>query len=115
MKIIFSIFLLAGIAHAQTDTVINVNNGQKLENTSKFEIVDGTDDIQGDTAPLKKTAQDNWKKACSQWTKDFKAENKEGVLAASCGKMKCAKEGVETTCTSEAKYKLRVLKEQSKQ
>ena len=95
------------------ETVITVKKSQIPKEAAKYEIHDGGDDITGDTNVLKKTAEQNWKKACADWTKEFKAQNKEGIVSFSCGKMTCTKEGVESTCTSKAKYKLRVLTEKT--
>lgn len=116
MKIIFAVLIFASfnVFAEDAETVISVKKGQ-VQPVTKYEIHEGTEEIAGDVAPLKKTAQDNWKKACADWTKEFKDKNnKEHVISFSCGKMTCVKEGVESTCTSQAKYKLRVLIEQPK-
>lgn len=115
MKIIFAILMTSLFVFAEdAETVISVKKGQ-IQSSTKYEIHEGTEEIAGDVAPLKKTAQDNWKRACAEWTKEFKDKNnKEHVISFSCGKMNCVKEGVESTCTSQAKYKLRVLIEQPK-
>lgn len=112
MKFFFVIVFAGFLVHAENaDTVINVNKGH-ISDTSKFEMHEGTDEISGETNVLKKTAQNNWKAACTEWTKEFKEKNKDRIVSFSCGKMNCTKEGVESTCTSTAKYKIRVLTEQ---
>ncbi|MEQ1722318.1 MAG: hypothetical protein ABL930_04025, partial [Pseudobdellovibrio sp.] len=79
----------------------------------KYEIHEGSDDISGDKAPLKKTAELNWKKACNEWRAEFKESNKGNIIIShNCGKMECSKEGVETTCVSRAKYKVKTLIEE---
>ncbi|MBY0554189.1 hypothetical protein K2P97_06650 [bacterium] len=97
----------------QTTITVKKGTGNQNQNTKKYEITEGTDDVTGDKAPLRKTAEINWKKACKEWSTEFKEANKENkIISHSCGKMECSKEGVESTCVSKAKYKVKTLIEE---
>lgn len=92
---------------AQDDTTIEIRKGIKTDQT--FEITEGTEDVEGDAAPLIQTARANWKTACADWKKELKEMNKENsILTASCGKMTCKTAAMESTCSSTAKYKLKI-------
>ncbi|MEK2689246.1 hypothetical protein [Bdellovibrio sp. GT3] len=119
MKAVFVVLvtLLVSVSFAQSigvkdipadgDTTISVKKGSTADN--KFEVTEGEDEIQGDEATMIKDARVNWKKACADWKKELKELNKDNqVLSMNCGKMICAKDGVENTCTSKAKYKLKI-------
>ena len=91
---------------------VNVNNTPS-KTTKKYEINDGTEDITGDKSTLRKTAEQNWKKACNTWSIEFKELNLKNILISyNCGKMECSKDGVETTCTFKVKYKVKTLVEE---
>lgn len=94
---------------ADGDTTIKIEKGQKADN--KYEITEGSDTIEGDAAPLLKDARSNWKSACTDWKKEFKELNKTSgnqIISMSCGTMKCSTTAMETTCTSDAKHKVKV-------
>ncbi|KHD88100.1 MAG: hypothetical protein OM95_11345 [Bdellovibrio sp. ArHS] len=92
---------------ADGDTTIEIKKGKKTDN--EFEIVNGEDEIEGDAAPLLKEARANWKVACADWKKEIKELNKDNqVLSLNCGKMQCSTVAMESTCTSHAKYKMKV-------
>lgn len=94
-------------ADSDSDTTISVKKGKNADR--QYEITEGEDDIEGEEANLIKDARANWKKACADWKKETKEMNKDNqVLALNCGKMVCSTEGVESTCRSKGKYKLRV-------
>jgi hypothetical protein len=74
-----------------------------------YEITQGDEVIEGDGAPLLKEARSNWKKACTEWKKEFKDMNKDNkILTMNCGKQECATAAMETVCSSKATYKLKV-------
>ena len=113
----FALTLISSMAFAQSvnvkdvpsheDTTIEIRKGIKTDQT--FELTDGSEEITGDAAPLVQTARANWKTACADWKKELKEMNKENsVLTANCGKMVCKTEAMESTCSSEAKYKLKI-------
>jgi len=104
---------ISSISSLAEDVNVNVNSTPLNKTLKKYEINEGTEDITGDKSTLKKTSEQNWKKACQEWRTDFKAANKENkIISHNCGKMDCTKEGIETTCSSKAKYKIRVLMEE---
>jgi len=92
------------------NTTIEIRKGDKASNTKKrYEITEGEDSISGDPEVLLKNAQNNWKKACSEWKKEIREGNSEHkVVSISCGRMVCTKEGVESKCNSSGTYKIRV-------
>ncbi len=96
------------------DTTISIKKGSSATtNKKKYVISEGREEVTGDKDVLKRNAEKNWKLACDAWkkeTKEMNADNK--VIALSCGSMSCAKEGVESTCKSNATYKIRVLEEE---
>jgi len=124
--ILLSLLLTAGIAHAapsmdvkmkdvdtNEDTTISIKKGSGVQNKKVYTLSEGSEDITGDKDMLKKNAEMNWKKACDEYKKDFKEMNKENkIVSLSCGSMTCTKEGVESTCSSKASYKVRVLSEE---
>lgn len=94
---------------ADGDTTIKIEKGAKTDN--KFEITEGADTIEGEAAPLLKEARSNWKTACTDWKKEFKDLNKGNgnqIISMGCGTMKCSTTAMETTCSSEAKHKVKV-------
>lgn len=112
--------LLSSFVSAQTVNVKDIDASQEQETTisvrkggsksdAKFEITEGTDDLEGDPAPLQKEARANWKKACDAWKKELKEMNKDNqILTANCGTPQCATTAMETVCKSTAKHKLKV-------
>ena len=93
------------------DTTISIRRGQtpEAEKKPKFEIVENTEELSGDAAPLKKAAQKNWKDACATWKKETRELNKDNkVISMNCGKMECSTSAMESVCQSNAKSKIRV-------
>lgn len=94
---------------ATENTTIEIKKGDHQKTEKQFEITDGTDQIEGDAAPLVQEARKNWKTACSEWKKEFKELNKENqILSLSCGSMTCSTVAMESTCKSVGHHKLRV-------
>ena len=96
------------------DTTISIKKGSNpLTNKKKYVISVGGEEITGDKDVLKKNAEKNWKLSCDEWKKEIKEMNKESkIISLSCGSITCSKEGVESTCKSNASYKIRVLEEE---
>lgn len=118
-KYFVALLMLPLISQAQTmgikdvpvdgegETTIQIKKGK--DTTKKFEVVNNEDEIEGDAAPLLRDARVNWKKACAEWKTETKALNKENqVISLNCGKMECATVSMESTCTSKAKYTIKV-------
>jgi hypothetical protein len=90
-----------------TTTTISVTKGGTSER--EFDILSGSAEINGDPAPLSRSARDSWKSACAEWKSEVKDLNKENqVLALNCGLPKCSSENSQTTCVSSGSYQLKV-------
>ena len=99
--------------NAQEDTTISISKGNKKTDRKKYTISEGEDQITSDKEVVKKEAQKSWKMACSDWKKEFRDLNKDNkIISMSCGTMNCSKDGVESTCSSMAKYKVRIIIEE---
>ena len=95
------------------DTTISIKKGSSEKNKKKWIISEGEHEVVGDNEVVKKAAEKNWKAACADWKKEFREDNKENkIISIVCGKMNCEKEGVETTCRSQAKYKIKTVGEE---
>jgi hypothetical protein len=96
-------------ADSMDNTTIEIRKGDKSKIDNKYEITEGTDEVAGDSAPLMAAARTSWKKACDGWKKEFKDLNKDNqILSMNCGKPTCTRTEMESVCTSDAKYKLKV-------
>lgn len=94
------------------DTTISIEKGKK-SHYKRYVMSEGEHDLSGDKDVVAKSAEINWKKECNEWKKEFRADNKDNkIISITCGKMSCSKEGVETTCSSQAKYKIKTLAEE---
>ncbi len=96
-------------ADANENTTIEIKKGDHQKVEKQFEIIEGTEQIEGDAAPLIQEARKNWKTACADSKKEFKELNKENqILSLSCGGMTCSTVAMESTCKSVGHHKLRV-------
>lgn len=97
----------------QESTTIEIKKGKQATTDStkkQYQIMEEVSEVAGEPAPLMKAARENWNKACAEWKKEVKelnAENK--ILTLNCGKPQCQTTTMETTCTSDAKSKIRVV------
>ena len=124
MKVFFLLMtLLSSVAIAQSvdikdvdtqgseNTTIEIKKGKKGEAPAgerNWEITEGDADVQGDVATMSKEARANWKKACDDWKKEFRADNKENkIILIDCGKPECSGDAANKTCVSKAKYKVK--------
>lgn len=101
-------------AASEEGTTITVSKGaNKNTNKKKYIVTEGSEEVAGDKDVVLKNAEKNWQKACKEWKTEFKDNNKDNkIVSMNCGKMNCSKNGVESTCESLAKYKVRVLEEE---
>ncbi len=100
-------------ATSEEGTTISITKGKQSAKGKKYTLSEGSDELVGDKDVVRKSAEKNWKKACTEWKSEFKEMNKENkIVSMSCGRMTCNKDGVETTCESVAKYKVRVVAEE---
>lgn len=91
-------------------TTIEIKKGKKSETKTdnKWEVQDGTADVEGESGATNKEAKAAWTKACNQWKKDFRADNKDNkILNVSCGTASCGGEVGSKVCTSKATYKIK--------
>ena len=94
------------------DTTISISKGSKTSK-KKYVVTEGSEEVAGDKDVVLKSAEKNWQKACKEWKTEFKENNKDNkIISMNCGKMNCSKNGVESTCESLAKYKVRVVEEE---
>lgn len=96
-------------------TTIEISKGKKKDQASSdtacranWEITEGSSDITGDGATMMGDAKKNHKKACDDWKKEFRQDNKENkIIAMSCGTPICSAEAMEKACVSKATYKVK--------
>lgn len=94
----------------QESTTIEIKKGKPVDASKKlYQVLEDTQEVSGDPAPLMKAARENWNKACAEWKKEVKELNTENkIISLSCGKPQCQTTTMETTCSSDAKSKIRV-------
>lgn len=92
-------------------TTIEIKKNKKEEEKkaeAKWEITEGNADVEGEPAATAKDARAEWTKACNNWKKEFRADNKENkILAINCGSAACGGDAGSKTCTSKASYKIK--------
>jgi hypothetical protein len=91
------------------DTTIQIHKGKTdTLNTPKWDVQDGTADVEGEASATQKDAKKAWTKACNEWKKEFKEDNKDNkVLSVNCGSASCSGEAGSKVCTSKATYKVK--------
>lgn len=96
---------------ADSTTTIEIRKGkaaQEAAKDAKWEVTRGDADISGETAPINREAKANWKKACDEWKKEFRADNKDNkILSMSCGTPDCSGDAGNKVCNSKAAYILK--------
>jgi hypothetical protein len=100
------------VGTSDEDTTIEIHKGKSAKEAAKgdaqWEISEGTSDISGDTGTLTNEAKNNWKKACEDWKKEFRQDNKDNkIISMNCGAPTCTGEAGTKTCTSTAAYKIK--------
>lgn len=93
-------------------TTIEISKGKKNATNEPgkaiWEITEGTADITADGATMMAEAKKNHKKACDDWKKEFRQDNKENkVISINCGIPSCSTEAMEKVCISKASYKIK--------
>ena len=92
-------------------TTIEIKKNKKDEvkkSEAKWEIADGNAYVEGEPATTAKDARVAWTKACTDWKKEFRNDNKENkILAINCGSVSCGGDAGSKTCTSKATYKIK--------
>jgi hypothetical protein len=98
---------------ASQDTTISIQKGKSATLKKRYEVSTGEHEIAGDKDVVLKDAEKKWSAACKEWKKEFREDNKDNkIVSISCGRMTCSKEGVESTCISNAKYKIKTVIEE---
>lgn len=86
----------------------NKNPNAITATTNKWELQDGTADVEGEASASAKDAKKAWLKACNEWKKEFREDNKENkVLNLNCGVSNCGGEAGSKICSSKATYKIK--------
>ncbi len=95
------------IEEGTTTLEIKKTRGEKAKTGDPlWEVQDGSADLEGESAATAKEAKDAWKKACNDWKKEFRADNKENkILSINCGSSTCGGEVGQKTCTSKRRTK----------
>ena len=74
----------------------------------RWEVHDGTADIEGESGPLVTDAKKLWKTACEDWKVQFRKDNSENkILNVSCGSPTCSGDVGNKVCSSQATYKIK--------
>lgn len=94
-------------------TTIQISKGNKKQDdktscSASWEVVDGSNDIEGEPATMIKDAKASWKKACDDWKKEFRQDNKDNkIITINCGSASCSSDAGGKVCTSKATYKVK--------
>lgn len=91
------------------NTTIEISKGKKKSSAEAlWEVADGSSDITGEPSLMAKEANQSWKKACDDWKKEFRNDNKENkIINMSCGKPDCTSDAAGKVCSSKATYKIK--------
>ena len=86
----------------------NRNDAPALAPRPTWEVQEGSADVEGETSATARDAKSAWKKACADWKKEFREDNKENkVLNVNCGSVSCGGEAGSKVCSSKATYKIK--------
>lgn len=81
---------------------------EKKAGEALWETQEGSNDIEGEAGATNKDGKANWKKACEDWKKEFRADNKENkIVTINCGSATCTGDAGSKVCTSKATYKIK--------
>jgi hypothetical protein len=104
---------LKDIDASSEDTTIQISKGKKTQQGAEkclpaWEITDGSDDLSGEPTIMSKEANQSWRKACDDWKKEFRKDNKENkIINISCGSVSCTSDAGGKICSSKATYKIK--------
>jgi hypothetical protein len=97
-----------GTTTIQIKKTKNVDDKTLTSAQPLWEVSEGTSELESEPATMQKEARTAWNKACADWKKEFRADNKENkVINISCGKPVCGGEVGNKVCTSTATYKIK--------
>jgi hypothetical protein len=78
----------------------------------KWTTEQGNADVEGEPGATAKDGRAEWKKACEDWKKEFRADNKDNkIVSMNCGSASCSGDAGNKTCTSKATYKIKTKNE----
>lgn len=80
---------------------------------NKFQLIDGSDELSGESEFEASKAKASWRAACQEWKNSIRELNKENrLISLSCGRAEEKKDGTKTAYLSKASYKVRVKMEE---
>lgn len=91
-------------------TTIEIKKGKpgQVKTDNQWELTNGDADVEGEAGATTKDAKANWKKACDDWKKEIRGDNKENkIVSLNCGAMSCGGDAGQKICTSKANYKIK--------
>lgn len=89
-------------------TTIEITKGKSKKNEVAWEVVEGSAPIEGEPAAMNKEARAAWQKACDDWKKELREDNKENrVISINCGKANCSGSAGSKVCSSDGSYKIK--------
>ncbi len=99
---------LSKMEDGTTTYEISKNKKSQAQCEAQWEVADGSAEITGEPTVMLKEANASWKKACDDWKKEFRADNKDNkVINISCNKPDCTSDAAGKVCTSKATYKIK--------
>lgn len=79
----------------------------------KWEVQEGSADVEGEASATAKDAKKAWQKACNDWKKEIREDNKENkLMSVNCGISSCSGEAGSKVCSSKATYKVKTKVEE---
>ena len=118
-KLALVLFMIPGFAFAQKVDLDKMPDGTTTYEISKnkkndakcddhWEVTEGSAEVTGDPTVMLKEANENWKKACDAWKKEFRSDNKENrIISINCNKPDCSSDAGGKVCVSKATYKIK--------
>ncbi len=98
-------------------TTIEIHKGERKaeapaptvsEAKPKWEVQDGSADVDGEASATAKDAKQAWRQACADWKKEFREANRENkIVNMNCGTSSCSGEAGSKVCSSKATYKVK--------
>ena len=100
-------------ASQEGSTTIEIKKGSKEAPAgAKWMVQDGEADVEGASGATTKDAKAEWTKACADWKKEMREDNKENkILNLNCGKATCGGDAGNKVCASKATYKIKTKAE----
>ena len=97
-------------ASQESSTTIEIKKGDKTK--SKWEVQEGDSEIEGESGATTKDAKAEWAKACKEWKKEFREDNKESkIISMNCGSANCTGDAGAKVCSSKATFKIKTIME----